>query len=67
MKFSEWARDKLGPEPHAMQSLAELWEEAYRYRNLLRLSEAKVKDREQWIDRMEAAEIVWNIKDKDKK
>ncbi len=66
MTFDEWANKQFGKEPHPGKSLLELWQEVDNLNRLLRLTEQRVRDRENWRDKRNAAMYAWNIKDKDK-
>jgi hypothetical protein len=65
--FDEWFEDNFGKEPSPGISLVGLWEDADKYRRLLKITESKIKDRERWIDNRNAAMTAWEARRREKK
>ncbi len=66
MKFEEWFKERWGPEPHPEKTFNDSWINADLAKEKLKKAENKIKDREEWLSRREAALSAWNIKEKDK-
>lgn len=64
--FDKWFKEQFGKEPYAKTSILETYEQRDRTKDNLARVEGIIREKEQWLDRRNAALYAWNLKDKDK-